>query len=198
VRVALLDHDHPSPFVIEVATALGAHGHEACVIACRRGSRRRSFEHGVPVVEVPRLPELPLRVRGFERPLTHLPFAVAELARGRFDVVHAFSPVDAVAARWWRRRNGGPVVFTCLRPPTRANVASRRLTLRLLEAATADSDDVLAADPVVRAAMWRWLAMEADVVPPEGHESRYRELLERPVRRKRAQLRAGPASSSRP
>ncbi len=197
MKVALLDHNHPSPFVIELAAALAAGGHEPCIVACRRGSPRRAREDGIPIVRVPRLPEMPLRIRGFERPLTHLPFVTAELLRGSFDVVHAFSPVDAVAARWWRRRAGGPVVFTCLRPPTRADVANRRLTLRLVEAATTGSDAVLAADPAVRTAMWRWLVVEADVVAPDDHAALYRALADDRVRRTRGRRRAGPASSSR-
>jgi hypothetical protein len=197
VRVALLDHEHPSPFVTELASALAAGGDHACVIACRVGAARRSHVAGYTLVEVPRLPEAPLRVRGFERPLTHVPLAAAELLRGSFDVAHAFSPVDAIAARWWRERRGGPVAFTMLDPPTRATLANRRLTLRLVTAALGESDAVLAADPEVAAAMQRWLAVDAEVVPPERHAELYRSLLAGPVRRRRARRRAVPASPSR-
>jgi hypothetical protein len=120
-----------------------------------------------------------LRLRGFERPLTHLPPVVAELVRGRYDVVHAFSAVDAAAARCWRRVRGGPVVFTCTAPPQRDTVSNRRLRLRLLAAAVERSDAVLAPDESVRDATWRWLAVEPRVVEPDGVAGLYRELADR-------------------
>jgi hypothetical protein len=192
VRVALVDRDHPSGFVTEVAAALAAAGHDACVVTCGRGPAGRSRHAGFSVARVRRLPEAPLRVRGFERPLTHLPFALLELLGGRFDVVHAFSPVDAAVARAWRRARGGPIAFTCLSPPARENVSNRRLTLRLLEAALEGSDAVLAADVEVRAAMWRWLAVDAEALAPADHAALYRGLL---VRRTPEPRRDGPARS---
>jgi hypothetical protein len=192
VRAALVDSGYPTPFVKEIANALARAGHDACVVTCGRGAARRWTEDGFAVVRVPRLPEAPLRVRGFERPLTHVPFAAAELLRGRFDAVHAFSPADAAAARAWRRVRGGPVVFTLLWPPSRDNVSNRRLTLRLLEEAVGRSDAVLAAGEEVRAATWRWLAVEAEAVAPADHPGVYDALL---VRRRRAQRPGGPPSS---
>lgn len=182
MRVALLDRDAAGPasaFVTEVAEALAGAGHDACVVTCGRGRAQRSNEAGFSVARVRRLPEAPLRVRGFDRPLTHLPFALVELMRGRFDVVHAFSPADAAVARAWRRARGGPVAFTCLIPPARENVSNRRLTLRLLEAALEESDAVLAADAGVRTAMWRWLAVDAEALAPAEHADLYRRLLVR-------------------
>jgi hypothetical protein len=126
-----------------------------------------------------RIPEGVLRRRGFERPLSHVPRLLAELVRGDFDVVHALSPADAAAARGWRRVRGGPVVFTCVKPPDRESVSNRRLTLRLLAAAVEDSDAVLAADEAVRSAMSRWLAVDAPVLEPAAHVSLYRDLLDR-------------------
>jgi hypothetical protein len=192
VRIALLDRDHPSTFVTDVAEALARAGHDACVVTCGRGPARRSTQAGFTVARVRRLPEAPLRVRGFERPLTHLPFALVELMSGGFDVVHSFSPADAAVARAWRRAHGGPIAFTCLIPPTRENVSSRRLTLRLLEAALERSDAVLAADDEVRAAMWRWLAVDTEALAPADHVALYRRLL---VRRTPEPRRDGPPRS---
>jgi hypothetical protein len=194
VRVALVDRDHPSALVTELAEALAGAGHDACVVTCGRGPARRSTQGGFSVARVRRLPEVPLRVRGFERPLTHLPFALVELLRGRFDVVHAFSPADAAVARAWRRAHGGPIAFTCLTEPARENVSNRRLTLRLLEAALDGSDAVLAADAEVRAAMWRWLAVDAEAISPADHAALYRGLL---VRRT-PELRRDVPARSRP
>lgn len=179
MRVALLDHGYPSEYVRELALALTAAGLEVVVVAARRGPSERFEDKGVAVVAVRRLPEAPLRLRGFERPLTHLPSLVAELVRGSYDVVHAFSAVDAAAARCWRRLRGGPVVFTPTAPPGRDTVSNRRLRLRLLADAVELSDAVTAPDESVRDATWRWLAVEPRVVDPDGVARLYRELVAR-------------------
>jgi hypothetical protein len=123
-----------------------------------------------------------LRARGFATPLSHLPLAAAALASGRFEVAHAFTPHDAAAALWWRRRSGAPVVFTPARPPDRGNVADGRLRLRLLERALREADAVTASTDPARAAIERWLVVEAPLLGPDdagGHERLYRVLLAR-------------------
>ncbi|HEX8067720.1 MAG TPA: glycosyltransferase [Thermoleophilaceae bacterium] len=179
MRVALLDHAHPTPPVRELAVALAAAGCEPAIVTVRRGLTRRTDDGGVPLVAVGRLPEAPLRLRGFERPLTHLPLSLAELVRGGYDAVHAFRPADAAAALAWRRVTGGPVVFSPAEPPGRDTVSNRRLRLRLLAAAVERSDAVTAPDEAVRAATLRWLAVEAPVLDAAGHVLLYDELVSR-------------------
>ena len=126
------------------------------------------------------LAERVLRRRGFTGPLTHLPAATLALRRGAFDVVHAFSAPDAAAARLWRRATGGPVVFTCAETLDRGNVSDRRLRLRLLDGALQDSDAVIAAGEPQRDALWRWAAVDVEVLAPDdvdGHARLYRNLL---------------------
>lgn len=128
-----------------------------------------------------RLVEKVLRYRGFATPLTHVPFAVAELRRGGFDVAQAFTPQDAVAALLWRRSGGGPVVFSPGDPPRRETLADRRLGLRLLERALEESDAVVALTEQHRDAFLRWLALDVPVIEPRdaaGWERLYRGLLE--------------------
>src|SRR3954451_6841679 len=120
-----------------------------------------------------------LRRRGFTQPLAHVPFTVAALIAGRYEAAHAFTPSDAVAALEWRRRGGGPVVFTCRDTLSRANVADRRLRLSFLRCATEEPDAVLAATPEVAASMRRWLAIEAPVLAEPELERLYGELLAR-------------------
>jgi hypothetical protein len=121
-----------------------------------------------------------LRVRGFTAALTHVPLAVAALARGGYDVAHAFTPTDALAALTWRRATGGgAVVYTLTGPVGRDTLADRRLKLRLLERALAEGDAVLAADDAARDAARRWLALDVPVLDAAGHERLYRELLAR-------------------
>jgi len=146
----------------ELAAGLGALGNRAIV------------------VRPPALPEELLRRRGLTGPLTHVPLATAVLLRGRFDVVHAFSPPDAFAARAWRRVTGGPVVVTTLEVLDRARLADGRLRLALLRGAVEDADVLLAASDEVREALRRWMAAEAAVLEPRdaaAHERLYRDVL---------------------
>jgi hypothetical protein len=120
-----------------------------------------------------------LRRRGFTQPLAHVPITCASLFAGRYDIAHAYTPADAVAALAWRRRSGGPVVFTCTEVLSRANVADGRLRLAMLRRATEETDAVLAATPEVAASMRKWLAIDAPVLDAAGHERLYGELLAR-------------------
>jgi hypothetical protein len=111
--------------------------------------------------------------RGFTPGLAHVPGTVLRLKRGGFDIAHAFTAPDAVAALTW----GGPVVFTCTEVLQRGNVADARLRLHTLERALSESDAVLAADERVAESMWRWLAVEAPVVDAADHARLYGELV---------------------
>lgn len=124
------------------------------------------IEDGVRVERVRQLPEALLRFRGFASPLSHLPFAVAALHKGDYDVAHAFSAVDAMAALRWRQWDGGPVVFTCVEPPARETLADGRQRLRMTSAAFSRSDVVTAATAETRDAIRRWLALEVEVIDP--------------------------------
>jgi hypothetical protein len=145
------------------------------------GERSRSLAAGLPDAHVvathPVRPiEALLRRRGFAGPLTPVPCAVAALAAGGFDVVHAFSVPDAVAALAWRRLRGAPVVFTCTEVLDRGSVADRRLRLASLRWATEQPDALLAADDAVRASVRRWLALDAQVLAPTDHAPLYARL----------------------
>jgi hypothetical protein len=123
-----------------------------------------------------------LRRRGFAGPLTHVPLGLAGLVAGGFDVAHAFSPVDALTALAWRRVARGPAVFTCTETLGRERLADRRLRLWLLQRAVEDTDAVIASTEESRAALRRWLAVDAAVIEScaaSGHERLYRELLTR-------------------
>ena len=129
LRLALLDHTEGA-YSRELEAALRGDGHDMRLLGQRAAG---------PV-------EALLRRRGFTSALSHIPPAVSELLHGEFDLVHAFSAPDAVAALAWRRVSKRPVVFTCTETLSRATVADRRLRLRLLDAAVTASDAVLALD----------------------------------------------------
>jgi nucleoside-diphosphate-sugar epimerase len=164
-RIALLGHDDGAP-AADLADALRAAGHEVTVVDA--GSRAT------------RAADALLARRGFAVPLAHVPLAARALAAGAFDIAHAFTPADAAAALLWRRRSGGPVVFTATEPPDRAGLADSRLRLRLWDAATTDVAAVTAATEASCAALWRWFALEVPVIEPSdaaAHERLYRSLL---------------------
>jgi len=185
--IALVHHGYRSPpengmeqTVHDVATGLRELGHRPTILASHVAPTRRSTWEGVPVVRVARLPESPLARRGFTGPLTHVPSTARALLSRGHDVVHAFSAPDALAARLWRRRVGGPVVFTCAETLGRDRLADRRLRLRLLAAAVEDSDGLLVPTEEARRALWRWLAADAPVVESRdgaAHERLYLRLL---------------------
>ena len=99
---------------------------------------------------------------------------------GRYDIAHAFSPHDAYAALYWRRRSARPVVFSCTEPVERERLADGRLRLRFLRAALEQSDAVIVHDEHSRAAAWRWLSLEPQLIATADAaalEDLYRRLL---------------------
>ena len=189
LRVALLAHDAVSRprtasarHAYSLARALRAAGHEPRVVCSHVGRWHNQMEDGVRSVLVTRLPETPLRRRGFTGPLTGTPGAVATLLACRIDVAHAFSAPDALAATAWRRLTGRPAVFTCAETLGRETLADRRLRLALLRRATEDTDALIAPGEAEHAALQRWLAADATVISSDdarAHVVLYGELLDR-------------------
>jgi hypothetical protein len=166
LRVALLQHDLPASGgpARQLAHALARAGAAAELVAPRG------------------LPDAALRLRKIGDRPGRMPAAFAALARGRFDLAHAFTAQDAVAALPWGRLTGRPVLFSPPEPLNRANVADRRLRLALLRLAVERSSTVVAPDEEVAASLRRWLAAEADVLSPgdgAGHLDLYARLLRR-------------------
>ena len=182
LRVALVEHTVSNDAARRTARALVADGCEARVISSHPRPTRASLEDGVEVVRVARLPEAPLRYRGFTGPITHAPLALRALARDEYDVVHAFSPEDAAIALRSRHATGAPVVFTAAEPLTRDRLADRRLRLRFVQAAVEGSDALTATTDEFAELAARWLAVDAQVIDPAdaaAHERLYRELVAR-------------------
>lgn len=169
LRIALLYHPYERSGLSEtgisrLANGLAELGYEPTMIACHRGGRTETNEHGLSLTRVRRLPEAPLRSRGFVAPSTQIPSTVIELFRGRFAIAHAFTEIDACAAYLWRRISGCPVVFTCMHPPTRANLSDRRGRLQLTRHAFRASDVVTVAEGPAQAAVERWLALDVPIL----------------------------------
>lgn len=171
LRIALLNHDRSA------GSATARHVRELTEALRRAGHRPRALS--------PR-PSRPaqalLRRRGFVESLGQVPVSLLSLGEGDFDVAHAFTTSDALAGVAWRRVSGRPVVFTCVEPLRREGLADRRLRLWLLERAVRDTDAVTAATSESRAALARWLAIDAPVLAADdaaAHTRVYRELLAR-------------------
>lgn len=162
LQIALLDRAC-SPAVIELAAALNGAGQVATVMT---PAPPLVAVAGVRYARLQRLPDAPLRLRKIGDGLSHLPAAWLALARGKFDVAHAFTPSDALAAVGWGRRTGRPTVFTCAEPPTRQQLAARRLRLQAWRCAVEGSSAVLAVDEEISRELRRWLAVAAPVVTP--------------------------------
>jgi hypothetical protein len=172
LRIAVLHPGERSPgsagerHALELADAMGDAGHEPHVVSARMAGPAEAL----------------LRRRGFAESLTPVPAGVLTLLRGDFDVAHAFSTSDALTALTWCRLGGGPAVFTCAEPLDRDALADRRLRLWLLQRAVRDTDAVIAATEESRAALARWLALDAPVIESRdaaGYERLYRRLLAR-------------------
>jgi hypothetical protein len=149
--------------VRELVLALADAGHSADVIGARWT-----------------LPDAPLRLRKIgERP-GRLPGSYLALRSGGYDVAHAFTPQDAVAAVLWSRLVRAPAVFTACEPLGRATLADRRLRLTLLRLALERSAAVLAPDADVAESLRRWMAVAPRVIPPGSaadHVALYAQLL---------------------
>lgn len=163
-----------------LADGLVERGHEAIAFGCHRGPWVRSVEEHRDVVRVRRLPEGPLRARGFVTPATHVPMLVVALLEERVNVVHAFSAVDAQAALAWRRLTRKPAIFSFVEPPRREELADRRGKLRFVSRALRDSDAVTATSAETGRAVQRWLSRDVPVVDTaeaEAYESLYKREL---------------------
>lgn len=188
LQVALVHHSYGSPpapgpeeLVHALASALGAAGHRPHVLSAHSAPTRRSVEGGIPVLRSRRPPDELLRRRGFAGPLTHLPATARALLRGRYDLAHAFSPEDTLAALVWARLVQRPAVFGAADPPRRERLADRRLRLPVLRRALEDADAVIAPSEESRLGLLSWLAVEAPQLDPSdalAHEQLYRRLIE--------------------
>lgn len=108
------------------------------VVTTHRGATKVDVEEGIEVVRLPRL-------RGSGRLETHagveplistVPAVARHLARGRFEVVHAFSFVSGYAAACARSFGGPPVVLSLMGTPRRQSLELFRLRRQLLRTAT--------------------------------------------------------------
>ena len=121
----------------------------------------------VRLVQPKRLPDAPFRLRKIGEAPGQVPGSFFALMRGNYEVAHAFTAQDAAVASVWSRVTGRPAVYTQREPLTRANVADRRLRLRMLTLALEHSAAVVAPDEAAASSLRRWMAVDPEVLAPD-------------------------------
>lgn len=118
-------------YLADEAWYLASRGHRVVVVTGTAGPSRTDHDGGVTTVRLPHLDPRRLRDKGLSVDETFGIRVLAYLTRHRFDVVHAYTPTAAIAARL----SSHPTVYTVLGHPTAAAVASRPAYRRLFVAA---------------------------------------------------------------
>jgi glycosyltransferase involved in cell wall biosynthesis len=180
MRIALL---HPTywPEVLrgserivhDLGAELASRGHEVSLITSHRRRASVSEEEGMRVIRA-RRPPRPPGAGAYEHHLVNAPNVWRRLRGGRFDVVHAFFPVDAWVAVRLRQRGGPPVVATLHGIPTRQYLVARRYRLEMLRAGAAGADECTVLSAAAADPFRRYLFREPRVLPPGVLADRYR------------------------
>jgi hypothetical protein len=160
LRIALLEHDQ--------------RGASQPLLTALRGEAV-----DVDLIRPTRLPDAAFRLRKIGEAPGRVPATLLALARGHYDVAHAFTAQDAAVAVAWSRLTRRPAVFTQRETLNRANVADRRLRLALLCLALERSAAIVAPDEAGAASLRRWMAVEPRVLAPDagaGHLALYARL----------------------
>jgi hypothetical protein len=157
MRIALLDAERPGA----LAGALAGRGHEVTVLG----------ETGLTT------PRLPAR-RYYEDGLERVPWVVWQLARGSFDLAHAFGPSLGWAAAQTRRFGGPPYVFSFRGPLTRRWLVDRHYRLEMMTATASAAAVCVVDDASAAVAFRRYLLREAEVVAPDAPAERFEAIYE--------------------
>ena len=168
MRIALL---HPSYWpevrrggerlVHDVAAGLARRGHDVTLVTSHRAPRSVGTEDGFRVIRNWRPPTKLVHRRAYEFHLTNAPAVAAELLAGRYDVAHAFHPVDAWAAARTRAR----LVYSMNGIPARQFLVGRRYRLPMLQAAVDRASAVTVLSEAAADPFERYLLRRPEVVP---------------------------------
>jgi glycosyltransferase involved in cell wall biosynthesis len=148
----------------DLATALP---HEVTIVTS--GTPGVTVEDGVRVIRLWHPPDGRLERRMFEPHLALLPLTHLALRRGRYDLIQALQPADAVAGI----RTGTPTIFSHMGIPHRQAIANRRARMRLTFEAVRGAVACTALSEHARDAFHRWLGVEAHVIPPPVDTRRF-------------------------
>jgi phosphatidylinositol alpha-mannosyltransferase len=149
-------------YLADLTWYLGAAGHRVDVITGTAGSTARDDSGGVSVRRLRHFRSGPLGRRGIGEADTFGLRAYPSLLRTRYDLVHAFTPTAAVAARLAGQRT----LYTVLGHPTPALVAELRREARLMRAAVRAATMVAALSAASVSAVRASFGRAAEVLPP--------------------------------
>jgi glycosyltransferase involved in cell wall biosynthesis len=171
VRIALL---HPTYWpevnrgserlIHDLGFALARRGHEVTVLTTYPGPSSTANEDGVRVVRSRRIPQPPT-LGLHEDWLGNVPTFVWRLARGDFDVAHAFHLSPAWAALRAGRFGGPPLVFSFHGMPTREHLVARRYRLEMLQEVVSKGAASCVLSEAVADPFRRYLLREPEVLP---------------------------------
>jgi phosphatidyl-myo-inositol alpha-mannosyltransferase len=148
--------------VHDLGVVLARRGHDVTVITSHRHRPTRSAEEGVEVVRAWRPPHLRALDR-YEYHIENVPNVIYHVARGRFELVHAFFTSDGWAATRLRRT---PVVFSLHGIPTRQGVVGRRHRLRMLTSTVDRAAECTLLSRAAATSFQELFGREPRVVPP--------------------------------
>jgi phosphatidylinositol alpha-mannosyltransferase len=172
VRIALV---HPTYWpevrrgserlIHDLGVALVTRGHDVTLLTSHGDRPSTDIEDGIRVVRSWRPPQRgPLN--WYEHHVANAPNVFWRLARGRYDVAHAFFPVDAWAALAARDHAGGPpVVFSLHGIPTRAFLVKRRYRLEMIGRAVGGAEVAGALSDAAAAAVEWYFGRRPAVLP---------------------------------
>ncbi len=146
----------------DAAVALAARGHAVRIVTSHQAAKQQATEDGVEVLRLRRPPGDRLERRRFEPHVQLAPFTYAALKAGDDDFVFGLQAADAAAAA----RSGRPCAYWNMGVPHRAWLTARRGRVTLVQRAVEGCGAVLALSEFARDGFWKWLGVEAQVVPP--------------------------------
>jgi hypothetical protein len=118
--------------------------------------------------------------RGYEAGFSRWPSLYLRLAEARPELVHAFSPLEAVLAARWAARAARPCLLTLASEVSRRWLLERRMRLEAVVCATRECTAVLVGDQTAAEALERALGVQALVIPPDSgaaHHALYERLI---------------------
>jgi glycosyltransferase involved in cell wall biosynthesis len=169
VRIALV-HPHSWPevrrggerYLADLAWYLGGAGHDVEVITGTEGIASTTVAERVTERKLRHLTPRAAAARGLTHDETFGVVALRQLAARRCDVVHAFTPTAAIAARLV----GLPTVYTVLGHPDPALVRRRAAQRRMFGQAVRRSTVTVALSRASAVATEEAFGRQADVLPP--------------------------------
>jgi glycosyltransferase involved in cell wall biosynthesis len=171
MRIALL---HPTYWpevrrgserlVHDLASTLAGRGHDVTVLTTHPGPSATATEDGFAVVRSRRIPQPPT-LGLHEDHLGNVPEVGWRLARGEFDLAHAFHLAPGWAAVKARRFGGPPVVFSFHGTPFRSHLVARRYRLEMLQAVVARAAVVSVLSEAAADPFRRYLLREPRILP---------------------------------